>query len=244
MEDLRFGAAIRAARLKRRWRQDDLAEKCGLSQATVWRAERGHIEDMTLASIRRLCAPLEIRVELLPRGRGADLDRMLSSRHSALHESVARALSRDFPTWEIASEVSFSIWGERGVIDLLMWHPGRRALLIIELKTDLVDVGDLLGTMDRRRRLAREIAEERGWYPRSISTWVILAESRTNQRRVAAHRVILRNAYPADGRQMRRWLADPIDGIAALSLWTEQAVGSAAPRQRVRRAAGPVRRGT
>jgi transcriptional regulator with XRE-family HTH domain len=117
MEDLGFGTAIRAARLKRRWRQADLAAKAGLSQTTVWRAERGRVEEMTLDSIRRICAPLEIRVELQPRGRGADLDRMLSARHSALHESVARALALEFPSCAMASEVSFSIWGERGVID-------------------------------------------------------------------------------------------------------------------------------
>ena len=75
----------------------------------------------------------------------------------------------------MAHEVSFSIWGERGVIDLLMWHPGRRALLIIELKTEIVDTGELLGTMDRRVRLARKIAEERGWDPLTVSSWIVLA---------------------------------------------------------------------
>jgi transcriptional regulator with XRE-family HTH domain len=234
MDDLRFGAAIRTARHKRRWRQSDLAAKAGVSEATVWRAERGRISEMTLGSIRRICAPLDIRVEVLPRGRGADLDRMLSARHAALHESVARALARDFPAWVMAPEVSFSIWGERGVIDLLLWHPGRRALLIIELKTELVDVGDLLATMDRRRRLAFEIAGERGWHPESVSTWILLAESRTNERRVADHRTVLRNAYPADGRQMRRWLADPVGTIATLSLWPEQAGARSVAIQRIR----------
>ena len=99
MEDLRFGAAIRVARQKRGWRQSDLAIRAGVSRATVWRAERGRIAEMTLNSIRQICEPLEIRVELLPRGRGADVDRMLSARHSALHESVVRSLARDFSDW-------------------------------------------------------------------------------------------------------------------------------------------------
>lgn len=237
MEDLRFGATIKAVRVKRGWRQSDLAAKAGVSQATVWRAERGHIPEMTMAAIRQLAAALEIRVELLPRGRGADLDRLLSARHSALHESVTRALAHDFPAWVMASEVSFAIWEERGIIDLLLWHPTRRALLIIEFKTELVDVGALLGTMDRRRRLAAEIAEQRGWVPTTVSAWIIVAESRTNQRRIAAHRTVLRNAYPADGRQMRRWLRDPVGPIAAMSLWAETRRGSTAPVRRVRRAA-------
>lgn len=235
MEDLRFGTTIRVARVRRRWRQDDLAAKARVSRATIWRAEGGHVEELTLGSIRRICEPLEIRVELQPRSRGADLDRMVSARHSALHESVARALARDFPDWEMAHEVSFSIWGERGVVDLLLWHPGRRALLIIELKTEIVDTGDLLSTTDRRRRLAREIVKERGWDPVTVSTWAIVSPSRTNERRVAEHRSLLRSAYPGDGRQMRRWLRDPVGPISALSFWSEPSSVPTAPTRRVRR---------
>lgn len=237
VEDLRLGAMIRAARLRRGWRQIDLAARTGVSQMTVSRVERGQIPEMTLAVLRQVAAALEIRLELLPRGRGAELDRLLSERHSALHESVAKALAHDFPEWVMASEVSFSIWGERGVIDLLLWHPERRALLIIEFKTELVDVGDLLSTMDRRRRLAAKIVEQRGWRPRIVSTWVILAASRTNARRIAEHRTVLRMAFPAGAREVRRWLRDPVGWIAGLSLWREPTRRSHAPVRRVRQPA-------
>jgi hypothetical protein len=120
------------------------------------------------------------------------------------------------------------------VIDLFLWHSGRRALLIIELKTEIVDTGDLLSTMDRRRRLAREIAKERGWDPLTVSAWIIVAPSRTTDRRIAEHRSVLRSAYPADGRQMRRWLRDPVGSIAALSRWLEPTKTALAPTKRVR----------
>ena len=234
MEDLRFGAAVRAARLRRAWRQVDLAKRAGVSQTVVSRIERGRIPEMTLGTLRQVAAALEFRLELLPRGQGAELDRLLSARHSALHESIARALARDFPDWVMASEVSFSIWGERGVIDLLLWHPEQRALLIIEFKTALVDVGELLATMDRRRRLAANIVEQRGWRPRIVSTWVILAASRTNARRIAEHRTVLRTAFPAGAREIRRWLREPVGSVAALSLARESA-RQFAPTRRVRR---------
>jgi transcriptional regulator with XRE-family HTH domain len=234
VEDLRLGATIRAARLSRGWRQIELAAKAGVSQMTVSRVERGQIPEMTVAVLRQVAGALEIRLELLPRGRGAELDRLLSARHSALHESVAKSLVHDFPDWVMASEVSFSIWGERGVIDLLLWHPERRALLIIEFKTELVDVGDLLSTMDRRRRLAAEIVKHRHWYPRVVSTWVILAASRTNARRVAEHRTVLRTAFPSGTREIRRWLRDPAGQVAALSVWTAVAARPLAPMRRVR----------
>lgn len=34
-------------------------------------------------------------------------------------------------------EVSFSIYGQRGVIDILAWHAATRSLLVIELKTEM-----------------------------------------------------------------------------------------------------------
>ena len=134
-------------------------------------------------------------------------------------------------------EVSFSIWGERGVIDIFAWHAARRALLVIEVKTEIVDVGEMLGTLDRKRRLAREIAAERGWDPQTVSTWLVVAESRTNERRVADHRSTLRAAYPDDGRQIRSWLAKPDGSISVVSLWSRDVQDRAgqAPVRRVRR---------
>jgi hypothetical protein len=144
---------------------------------------------------------------------------MLSGRHALLAELVVQALRRDSPDWRILPEVSFSIWGERGVIDLLAWHAGRRALLVIELKTELVDVGEMLGTMHRKQRLAPTIAVERGWKPATVSGWIIVAAGRTNERRCAEFRATLRSAYPDDGRRVHSWLRDPVGSVAALSIW-------------------------
>ena len=235
MEDLGFGRAVRAARLQRAWRQVDLADRARVSQTVVSRIERGLIPDMTLRVLRQVAAALEIRLELLPRGRGAELDRLLSARHSGLHESVAQALAHDFPDWVMASEVSFSIWGERGVIDLLLWNADRRALLIIEFKTELVDVGDLLSTMDRRLRLAADIVKSRRWYPKTVSTWVVIAASRTNARRIAEHRMVLHTAFPAGLREIRRWLREPTGSVAAISMWRDRGRSHTGPRRRVRR---------
>ena len=155
--------------------EDDLSAMAHVSRAQIGRIEHGHIDSVRLGTLRNVCAALEIRVDLVPRWRGGDLDRTLSSRHALLAESVVQALRRDSPEWQLIPEASFSIWGERGVIDLLAWHPGRRALLVIELKTELVDVGETLGTMDRKQRLAAQVAAERGWEASTVSGWIILA---------------------------------------------------------------------
>lgn len=226
---------IRTVRQRKGWRQLDLAEASQVARATISRVERGHFGSLPLDTIRVICAGLDIRLDLQPRWRGGDLDRMMSRRHSTLHESVTRAIAALFPEWEIAPEVSFSIYGERGVIDILMWHPGRRALLVIELKTDIVDVGEMLGTLDKKRRLAWQIAEDKGWMPLTVSAWIVVAGSRTNQRRISEFRAMLRSAYPANGRQMRAWLRDPVRSVAGLSLWETSTAGdAAAPIRRVR----------
>jgi hypothetical protein len=63
----------------------------------------------------------------------------------------------------VVPEVSFSIFGERGVIDVLAWHAATRTILVIELKTVIADVNELIGNVDRKRRLAPRVAAERGW---------------------------------------------------------------------------------
>jgi transcriptional regulator with XRE-family HTH domain len=236
MDDLRFGSALRAVRQRRELRQRDVATKAGVSPSTVSRAERGHVGSLSVDTIRRISAVLEVRVELLARWRGGDLDRLLNVRHSLLSESVARAFAQSFPEWSLVPEVSFSIFGERGVIDLVAWNTGHRALLLIELKTDLADVNELVGTFDRKVRLGRTIAKERGWDPLTVSGWVIVAPGRTSRARIAAHGGMLRAAFPQDGRVIGAWLRRPTGRVSALSMWRNPGSG------RGRGALAPVRR--
>ena len=235
MDDQRLGATIRAIRVRRGWRQSDLAGRSGVSPATISRLERGHPGLLTVDTVRRVASALDIRVDLVPRWRAGDLDRLLNAKHSQLHELVARWFAKELPTWVLAPEVSYAIYGERGVIDIVAWHPGRRAILVIELKTDIVDVNQLIGKVGEKARLIRQIVRDRGWDPLTVSTWVIVASGRTNRARLAAHQAVLRAAFPADGRGMRRWLADPAGSVAALSLWTEPAARPLMPTRRVRR---------
>lgn len=134
---------------------------------------------------QRVAAVLDIRLDVVARWRGGELDRLVNARHSGLHESVATFLA-GLPAWQFAPEVSFSVFGERGVIDILVWHAPSRTLLVIELKTDIVDVQELVATFDRKRRLAVGIARERGWRPALVGCWVIVTRDRTSQRRIAA----------------------------------------------------------
>jgi transcriptional regulator with XRE-family HTH domain len=237
MDDQRFGSTIRAVRVKKGWRQRDLAARAGVSTSTISRIERGHPGSFSLDTIRRVASALDVRVDLVPRWRAGDLDRLLNARHSQLHELVARWFATELPAWVLAPEVSFAIYRERGIIDIVAWHPGKRAILVIELKTDIVDVNELIGRVDMKRRLVPRVVRDRGWDPKSVSAWVIVAPSRTNRARLAAHRSVLRAAFPTNGRGMRAWLADPVGNVAGLSIWRESASRPLTPVIRVRRRA-------
>lgn len=232
MDDMRVAAAFRTVRLRRGWSQQDVAERAGVSRSLVSDIERGHFSTTSLERLRAVARVLGIRIDLVALWRGSDLTRLLSSRHSALHESVARHFER-LPDWVIAPEVSFSVYGERGVIDILAYHAASGSLLVIELKTSIVDVNELVGTLDRKVRLAPRIASERGWPAREASRWVIVTSGKTNQRRIEAHRSMLRAALPHDGHVMRRWLANPEGAVSALSMWSSVApVDTRPPRRR------------
>jgi transcriptional regulator with XRE-family HTH domain len=214
--DIRLGLIFRSVRVQRRWTQQVLGQRAGVSRQLVSKIERGVIDSVSVRSLRAVGAALGIRVEVVARGAAGEVDRTLNAGHAAMHEAVAR-LFRVLPGWSPAPEVSFSIYGERGVIDILAWHAASRTLLVIELKTAIVDINDLMGSMDRRRRLAAQIGRERGWVPLVVATWVLIADTPTNRRRLAEHATALRSAFPEDGRAMRRWLRRPTGAIRALS---------------------------
>jgi transcriptional regulator with XRE-family HTH domain len=235
VEDQRFGSTIRAVRVRRGWRQQDLAARSGVSPSTISRLERGHPGPLSLDTIRRVAAALDVRVDLVARWRAGDLDRLLNAKHSQLHELVAQWFGTELPGWILAPEVSYAVYAERGVVDIGAWHPGRRAILVIELKTDIVDVNQTIGKVGEKARLIRQIVKDRGWVPLTVSTWLIVAAGRTNRARIAAHKAVLRAAFPADGRTMRSWLADPVGSVAGLSIWSERTARPLTPTRRVRR---------
>jgi transcriptional regulator with XRE-family HTH domain len=219
VDAVRLGAVCRALRIKKAWRQSDLAIKASVTRSDVSRLERGKAAELRVEIVLRIVAALGGRLGFSVWWFGGELDRLLNARHAALHESVARSLLTR-PGWALAPEVSFAIRGERGVIDILAWHEETQTLLVIELKTEIVDISDLMGSVDRKRRLAASVARDRGWIPSSVSVWVIVGESVTNRRRVWSHSTTLRAAFPSDGRAMRSWLRSPSGGIACLSFWS------------------------
>jgi transcriptional regulator with XRE-family HTH domain len=226
VDDQRVGAAFRAVRIRRSWRQQDVAERAGVSASLVSLVERGHIGSIAVNSLREIAGVLDIRIDVFARWRGGDLDRLLNRRHAALAEAIAAFVSA-LPGWQVAPEVSFAFYGERGSIDLLAWHAASRTLLVIEVKTEIADLHELLMVLDRKGRLAYKIGKERGWIPIHVATWLVVAEGTANRRRLSAHRTLIRSAMPSGGNDVRRWLKHPAGRIAACSFWSSSIPGGA-----------------
>ena len=221
MDDLHLGLAFRAARIRRRLRQRDLAALAGVSATLVSRLEHGDLDRVSLRTLRGVAGKLEVGLEIVPRSAGGEFERVAGARHAALGEQVAAWIARQ-PDWVVVAEVSFSICGERGVIDLLAWHEPSGTLVVIELKTAIVDVAELMGTFDRKQRLAIRIAAGRGWNARSVSAWLIVGESRTNRRRVAEHRNLLGSGLPRDGRSLASLFLHPQrEPACGIAFWSK-----------------------
>jgi hypothetical protein len=132
----------------------------------------------------------------------------------------------------VEPEVSFAIYGERGIVDQLAWHAGEAHVLIVELKTAFVDVNEMLGTLDRKRRLAATIAGTRGWKPRLVSAWLIVAETHTNRRHARDHGTLLSTRFPLNGRQLRSFLSRPDTPTSGLAFWSTANPRSTGPNGR------------
>ena len=218
MDPVRFGLSIRALRRRRRWTQAELGRRGGVSQSVVSRIERGGAGQQTVETLIRLVMALGARLRLSILAHGEDLDRLLDAGHAAIVKRVAELLRG--LGWEVVPEATFNVYGERGSIDLLAFHPATGALLVIEVKSVVPDIQATLAGIDRKARLAVTVAKARGWRVRTVSRWLVLPDDRTARRRVETHAATFRAALPAGTVDLRRWArqpAGPIAGIMFLS---------------------------
>lgn len=214
MDALRVGRSIRALRIRRGWRQSDLAEASAVSRTVISRIELGAIYATNLRSVEAVCAALGADLDVRVRWQGEGLDRLLDQAHAGLVDRFVHML-RD-AGWEVAVEVTFSEYGERGSVDVLGWHSKTRSLLIAEIKSVIADAQGTLAPMDRKVRLGPRIARNRGWDPATVSRVLVVRDGSTNRRRVADLSATFDVALPVRASEFRRWVRAPSGPIGAL----------------------------
>jgi transcriptional regulator with XRE-family HTH domain len=208
MDDVRIGRRVRAVRQRLGWRQADVAVRARVSQDTVSRIERGLLGALQLRTVRYVLGALEVELGLDVRWRGGDLDRLADEGHAGIVDAVCVVLGRH--DWVVLPEVSYAVYGERGSIDVLAWHPVAEVLLVVEVKTALTSLEETLRRHDAKARLAPGIARDRvGERPSAAVRLLVLPADSTSRRHVARHDPVLRAAYPVRGRDAAAWLRAP-----------------------------------
>jgi transcriptional regulator with XRE-family HTH domain len=214
VDPVTLGHSFRALRLNKRWRQIDLSETCGISASVISRIERGRLNSVTIRTLRKIAEALDATLEIRLRWNGEGLDRLLDQAHAGLVEQLVQRLRAE--GWEVDVEVSFSIRGERGSIDVLGYHEASGIVLVTEVKSVVPDSQATLAGIDRKARLAPDIARSRGWTCRGVARLLVIGDSSTSRRRIDALSATYRSAFPLSGVAVRQWLRRPDGPIAGL----------------------------
>jgi transcriptional regulator with XRE-family HTH domain len=234
MDPVRFGLAIRALRRRRGWTQTDVADRAGVSQTAVSRAERGDARALTLRTLERIAEALGARTSLRLFWHGEELDRLLDAAHAGLVEQVIGILRGN--GWEVVPEATFNVYGERGSVHVLAFHPLLGALLIVEVKSAVPDMQAMRAGIDRKVRLGPNLARDRVWRVLSVSCLLVLPDDRTARRRLAEHAATVGQALPLRTAAVRRWIARPVGSMGGVlflpssqSTTARHRIGASAP---------------
>jgi transcriptional regulator with XRE-family HTH domain len=239
MDAVRIGLSMRALRRRRGLSQERLARLVGVSRSTVARIERGRADRATVRTLIRVAAALDATVNVRVLWHGEALDRLLDAAHADLTDALLRLLRET--GWDVATEVSFNIRGERGTIDILAFHSATGSLLVVEIKSVVPDLQGTLGTLDRKVRLATVIAGERGWRVQTTSRLLVLPDDRTARRRIERHAAVFDTALPSRTAAVRRWLRSPMGILAGVLFLSDVHQASARHRVGTKRTAGSAR---
>lgn len=222
-------------RVRRGLRQTDVAIAAGISQSVVSDLERGRISGMALGTIRRAFAAVDAGFEGDVLWRGPALDRLLDADHARLVSLAAERLSR--AGWKAIVEATYSVYGERGSIDVLGGLEARRAVVVEEVKTSVVSVEATARKLDEKTRLVREglAADRFGWRPAAVARLLVLPDTSAARSQVAKNDDVLRLILPARGADVRSWLRAPAGDLGGIVFKTlPEGIQPRAARQRVR----------
>lgn len=225
MDDVRIGHALRVLRQRRGLRQSEIAVAAGVAQSTISDVELGRLSGISIASLRRIFAAVDAGFEGVVRWRGAGLDRLLDARHASLVSASVRRLTA--LGWETRVETTYSIYGERGSIDVMGARAQVRAVLVEEIKSELASLEETIRKLDEKVRLVREriAREEFGWQPAVVGRLLVLPDSTTARRRVAKLDPVLQVALPDRGSAIRGWLRAPSGALSGILFLPDIATG-------------------
>lgn len=202
MDDAAIGRSLFLLRTRQHLRQADIGEIAGVSQDEISMVERGRLTQIPLGTLRRIFEAAGASLVSDVRWRGGDLDRLRDARHASLVANFVRTAGAF--GWTSIPEVTYSEYGERGSIDLLCANEPALAIAVMEMKTSLTSIEATVRKLDEKARLAPTLVfRQLGWRPRIVARILVLPDTTTARRQVAAAAGLLEPGLPARTIELR-----------------------------------------
>jgi len=190
--------AVRNLRTTIGWSQRELGRRAGVSQSMVCLVELGSLPDLTLSTVAALVGAMGGRLVVdIDAPYLGDRERQRDPAHAALSAHVAGRLRR--AGWDVRTEVEVGGDRSRGWIDALAFHPASGVMLVIEIKTEIRDVGQIERSLGWYEREAWAAARRIGWQPSRAIGCLLLLATEANDARVAANRASIQAGFPLRG---------------------------------------------
>lgn len=229
------GSMVRKIRTTIGWSQRELGRRADTSQSMVCVVERGALRDLTFSTASSLLsamgARLVIQVDAPYLG---DRERQRDPAHARLGASVVGRLRR--AGWQTQVEVEVGGDRSRGWIDLLACHPVSHLLLVIEIKTEIHDLGQIERSLDWYEREAWAAARRFGWRPTRQIGCLLLLATEANDLRLASNRTSIEAGFPLRARHLVTVMSGGPDATA-----TGRAIAMVDPHSRRRAWCGALR---
>jgi Predicted transcriptional regulator with C-terminal CBS domains len=197
-----ISAAVLEVRTAIGWSQRELSRRSGVPQSMISRIESGKLADVALAMATRLLEAMGARLRIdVDAPFLGDRQRQLDPAHARMSGHIARRLERS--DWQVATEVEVGGDRSRGWIDLLAFHPATGLLLVIEVKTEIHDLGQIDRALGWYEREAWAAARRLGWRPVAMTGCLLLLMTRENDGAVGFNREGLRRLFPVRAAGLR-----------------------------------------
>lgn len=176
----------------------ELSRTCGVSRTSLSAFETG---DRMLApeEIDRVAANLGVTIAVTVATRTGTA---VTGSGGAAHAICIGAVQRVFEAAGLATatEEPITFNGTERWIDLLAFDARIRRLVIVEVKTELRDVGELQRQLRRYELAAIQAAMRHDWRPESVQIMIILLQTTAAEEAVGINRHLLARIAPMRGR--------------------------------------------
>jgi transcriptional regulator with XRE-family HTH domain len=189
------------------WTQAQLGERAGVSRGLVASVETARV-NASIDATAALLDTLGLRYELVATAPFlADRRRQREPAHGLCSAYVARRLGS--VGWIVRREVEVVHGRSHGWIDVLAFDQASGTILVIEVKTEIDDLGRIERTLAWYEREAWMAARAFGWNARREASALVLLATDANERRLIEHRDVLATALPVRADQLAAGVAGP-----------------------------------